>query len=214
MKLWSDGGNVQTAQDAIEIKVEDGAAMGRVSHGDWRTVDDMTGLFAPNQDLLTFLAAAKDVRQVQPESRDGMAVTRYTFDVDGPAFAAYMRDQLEAELTRKGKLPVGVSLDMARQYVEMTGQGDLWLNADGLPLRQVMHLTFPPEPLEQVEVEITTDFSRWNEAVAQAVAQSPALLGLSRSLARTDLARSGADGPVAGSGGRAAGPTRPDDRLS
>ncbi len=178
MKLWADGGNVSTAQDAIEIKVEDGKAVGRVGHSDWRAVDDMTGLFAPNRDLLTFLAAARDVRRAAPESRGGVALTRYTFDVDGPAFAAYMRDQLEAELTRKGKLPAGVSLDVIPQYVGMTGQGELWITADGFPLRQIMHLHFPPAYLEQVEVEITTDFSGWNAAAAQAGAQSPAPFGL------------------------------------
>lgn len=186
MKLWADGGNVATAQDAIEIKVEDGKAVGRVGHSDWRAVDDMTGLFAPNRDLLTFLAAARDVRPAAPENRAGLVLTRYTFDVDGPAFAAYMRDQLEAELTRKGKLPIGVSLDVIPQYVGMTGQGELWVTADGFPLRQIMHLHFPPAHLEQVEVEITTDFSGWNEATALGLIPFPG-----RHLNPRDLAQIG-----------------------
>nr|MBC8249032.1 hypothetical protein [Anaerolineales bacterium] len=174
MKLWSDGGNVRTEQDALAIKVEDGQVVGRVGQSAWKEVDDFTGLFAPDQDLLTYLVAARNVTQARQENRGGVSFTRHTFDLDGPAFAQYMRDQMEAELQRKGKLPVGVNLDVIQQYVDMTGQGEIWINAEGLPMRQIVHLNFPPSRLERIEVEITTDFSGWN-AVA---AKSPTLLGM------------------------------------
>ena len=174
MKLWSDGGNVRTEQDALAIKVEDGQVVGRVGPGDWKGVDDFTGLFAPDRDLLTYLVAARNVTQARQENRGGVSFARHTFDLDGPAFARYMRDQMEAELQRKGKLPVGVNLDVIQQYVDMTGQGEIWINAEGLPMRQTVHLNFPPSHLEQIEVEITTDFSGWSAAAAE----SPTLLGM------------------------------------
>ena len=57
-------------------------------------------------------------------------------------------------------------LDVIEQYVEMKGHGELWVGQDDLPLRQVVQLRFPPTYLEQVEAEITTDFSAWGGAAA------------------------------------------------
>jgi hypothetical protein len=97
-----------------------------------------------------------------------------------------MRDQMERELTRKGKLPVGVSLDVVKRYVEMTGQGEIWVNAAGRPLRQVLRLAFPPADLERVEVEITTDFSGWDKRAET----PPTWLGFTRLTPRA-LAQAG-----------------------
>ncbi|MEZ4619327.1 MAG: hypothetical protein R2867_27985 [Caldilineaceae bacterium] len=62
---------------------------------------------------------------------------------------------------RKGELPIGVPLELASQYVDMEGSGELWVNTDGLPVRQVITLKFPPERHgdEWVEATLTTNFS-------------------------------------------------------
>src|SRR5262249_10238040 len=91
---------------------------------------------------------------------------RYTFAVDGPAFAEYVRERMDSELRRQGKLPALAQVDVLRQYLDMTGEGELWLRDDGLPLRQSGHLVFPPAEREQVEAEITTDFYDWGTAEA------------------------------------------------
>jgi thiol:disulfide interchange protein DsbD len=49
----------------------------------------------------------------------------------------------------------------------MVGHGEIWVNADGLPVRQIIHLEFPPErgASEWVEANITTDFRDWESGV-------------------------------------------------
>lgn len=46
----------------------------------------------------------------------------------------------------------------------MIGSGELWLNQDGLPLRQIISMQFPPEGDFRQEVELTTDYANWQTA--------------------------------------------------
>ena len=105
MKLWSEGGSAQTGQDSLELRVVGDQAFGRVGDGQWEEVEDFTGLFAPGNDPLAYLVSARNVIRGQTEMREGITFTRYSFEVDGPAFASYMREQMEDELRREGKLP-------------------------------------------------------------------------------------------------------------
>jgi hypothetical protein len=72
-------------------------------------------------------------------------LTRYTFDLNGVKYAEYMRVQMEENLRRKGELPNKANLAPVRAYVKMTGSGEIWVNAAGLPLRQMINIQFPPE---------------------------------------------------------------------
>ncbi len=162
MRLWPEGGNALTGQNSVEVRVEDGRAWGRGGGEDWRELDDeIDPLFAPGGDPLAYLVSARDVARAGTETRAGVTFNRYTFRVSGPAFAAYMRDRLEEELRRKGKLPAGLHLDSARAYVDMVGEGEMWVSEDGLPMRQIVRIELAPNPYELVEAEITTDFSHW-----------------------------------------------------
>ncbi len=127
---------------------------------------------------MTFLAAAKDIVKHSTEThtllspvREGVTFTRYTFRVDGLSYATYLREQIQQHMAERGELPPGVNLGLPRQYVDMTGQGELWLDSDGLPLRQIIHLEMPERPDERIEVDITVDFSAFGYASA---AQKPA----------------------------------------
>ncbi len=95
------------------------------------------------------------------------SLTHYTFDLNGVKYAEYMRNQMEETLRRKGELPNGMSLDLTRQYVNMTGKGEIWVNNAGLPVREQVHLSFPAVKgaTEWVEADVTTNFSRWQSPV-------------------------------------------------
>lgn len=173
MKVWSGGGNALTGDDSLEIRIADGKAVGRVGMSGWREVDDFSGLFAPDRDPLAYLAGAEDVRHVGTETRSWVTIDRYAFRLDGPSFAAYMRDRMEEELVRKGELPAGLRLDMVQAYVGLAGEGELWLDSEGLPLRQILHVSFPPDYRERTEVQITTDFSQFQTGPARAAAGYP-----------------------------------------
>ncbi len=52
--------------------------------------------------------------------------TRYSYQIDGPRYAAFIRDQMEIQLTAKGELPPGITLDLPASYKDMTGSTANW----------------------------------------------------------------------------------------
>ncbi len=186
LTLWSQGGSVLNAESGVEVRVEGDRAFARQGAEPWQEVNDFTGLFAPEGDFLAYLAAARDAINQGTETRTlpprvggdrggagEVTFTRYTFEINGPGFAAYLRDQLQQHLTETGELPPGVSLDLPRQYAGMAGEGELWVGEDGLPLRQIIHLQFPPRPDDhQIEADVTVDFSDFGDRVARAQTRS------------------------------------------
>ncbi len=168
----------------LQIKLENDTGYGRLSDDEpWTEVELATDLFAPGGDPMGFLAAAENVRVISAGDEDAAgtesmpvellpvslsdAITRYRFDLNGPKYARTMRDQLEDQLRRQGELPAGITLQLAQHYVDMTGQGELWVHrgADGieLPLRQTLTLDFPARDgaSEWVSAEIVTSYSGW-----------------------------------------------------
>ncbi|MEZ4867006.1 MAG: LamG-like jellyroll fold domain-containing protein [Caldilineaceae bacterium] len=165
----------------IGIKIEDGQAYGRQGvNEEWTKVDQMPDLFAPGGDPLGFLVAMEKVRELGP-NETGMedisapaallaahysadeGVTRYAFDLSGPKFAQLMKAQMEAELRRKGELPPSMSLSSAGQYAAMSGHGELWIGADGLPLHLLVQVSLPPQSsgADAATADISTAFSGW-----------------------------------------------------
>ncbi|MCL5995588.1 MAG: hypothetical protein M1546_05970, partial [Chloroflexi bacterium] len=164
MTLWSQGGSVLDASSGVEVKVEGDHAAARQGAQDWQEIDNFTGLFAPQGDWMAFLAAATDVQRIEASGASSHAA-RYSFRIDGRSYAAYLRDQLEQQLAEQGELPPGVELDLSTAYADMSGQGELWIGANGLPMRQILHLQFPPRPDEQAnQADVTADFSGFDAA--------------------------------------------------
>jgi hypothetical protein len=166
-KLWAGDGSALSGTGALELSVRDGEAFSRSSSGEWQPIDNASSMFAPGGDMLGYLSAAMNVRPGEPTERAGVRYTPYSFQIDGPAFALYMRDLAERELLRKGKLAPGARVPTSRVYASMTGSGELWVREDGLPLRQVITLTIPDELRPQQTIAtITSDFSGYGEAPA------------------------------------------------
>ncbi len=165
LTLRPEGGNVLSRQDSFEIRVDGNQAYGRKPGGEWQEIQDFSGAFAPAGDLLAYLAGAENVRPAEVGQASGL--TRYVYDVDGPAFAAYVRDQLEQYLVKQGELPPSIRLESADLYRDVKGDGEVWLTADDLPARLAVDLTYPPEANgERVEAHITTDFFGFPEATS------------------------------------------------
>jgi len=166
MKVWTAGGSVLQAESGVEVRVQNGKTRLRQGAGAWRDAPGITDAAAPQGDVMAYLAAVRDIQAHAPETRAGIAFTRYSFRVDGPAFANYMRDQIEVAMRAQGQLPAGATLDIPPYYAQMTGSGELWVDYTGLPLRQILDLSFPEQNGETLAAKITVDFSGYPPAPA------------------------------------------------
>ncbi|MCO5198203.1 MAG: Ig-like domain-containing protein, partial [Anaerolineae bacterium] len=184
MSLWSG----REGDPTLDIRTEEGIVYGRTSDSDiWQRSDLATDLFAPGGDVAGFLNTAINVEQVDtfaeglstgqfpfdlfPDSRSD-SFTRYRFDIDSVRYATQIREQMEAQLRSEGKLPLGVELELVREYVEMRGQGEVWVDADNQPVFQIVHLEFPPDETDMswIEADITTTYSDMTQASLPSVA--------------------------------------------
>ncbi len=161
MTLWQQGGTILDPDTGVQVRIEGDQAYTRQGQGDWQPIADFTGLFAPGGDFLTYLAATRNVNWSQGEILAGRSTGRYAFEIDGPGFARYMRDQLQIQMMQQGELPPGIDLDLPKPYRQMTGSGELWVDQDGLPLRQVLHLELPGRDGDRIMAEISVEFSEY-----------------------------------------------------
>lgn len=182
MRMWLDQGGAADPTSGVAVKMEGGRTYVQESLGGWREQEGLTDSFAPQGDFMGFLTALHDPQAHPPERVGGALLTRYTFRLDSAALAAYIRDQLEAQMRQKGQLVGQMQVDLPREYLEMTGDGELWVGADGLPVRQVLRMQFPEQGGERVYAEISTRYSAFVEP-----AQAAGLMGLGARL-KTRLA--------------------------
>ncbi len=175
--MWRDGGNVVTGRQGVEVRVVGDQAYGRVSGQDWQPINDFSGTFAPGQDVLAYLAGARNVRKIDDKRISDQKIilshgdatrsfpqpvvlSKYQFDLDGSAVGRYVRDQLERYLLERGQLPGGLSLSVPDAYRTMSGTGEVSLSNDELPARLTLTAEFPQQLSgERVKVTIQTDFS-------------------------------------------------------
>jgi hypothetical protein len=159
--LNAQGGSPLDTRSGTQIKIDGDHAYSRQGEQAWQEIDDFTGSFAPQSDFMAFLSGAKDIRLAEPgsDSAGVPGVTQYNFEVDGRGFAAYLQERLIEQLTTQGKLPVGVEVSLNEQLASLSGTGEIWIRADGLPMRQVLHLQFPPTSQEQTQADVQVTFT-------------------------------------------------------
>jgi hypothetical protein len=162
LRLWSDsvtgGGSALVPASGIEVQVADRKTRVRRAGGDWQDSLGAVDGYAPQGDFMAYLRAARDITPHGPETRQGLTFTRYSFSIDGPTFAAFARDQMQKAMQARDELAPGMMLEISPYYAKMTGDGELWIDQEGLPLRQVLHLRFPPQRQEQVSAQISVTF--------------------------------------------------------
>lgn len=167
MQLWAQDGAVAQPQSGVGVRVERGTTYVRAGGGTWQERPGYSDGFAPQGDVMAYLAAARDVVAHPPEARAGVTFTRLTFRLDGPAFGASMRDQMAQALRQQGA-PPGVQVDIPAYYRDMEGSGELWVDRGGLPIRQILTLRFPEHGGESVSAQITMSFSGFGRPAAAA----------------------------------------------
>ena len=161
LTLWHQGGSVLNAASGVSVRTAGGKTFTRRGNEAWQETNNQLDAFAPQGDFLGYLAAIRNVSTGIRETRNGISFTRYTFTLDGPAFANYMHEQMLAALRAKRELPAGVQLELSAYYRDLTGSGELWVSANGLPLRQILKLRFPEQKDDRVEASMTVNFAKY-----------------------------------------------------
>ena len=169
LQLIGGTGSFASQAGVVTIQVADGVARSRGADGAWQTITMPAGVFGPGSDVLSLLAAARDVSPAEPQQLGDQTLTRYRFQIDGPAFARQIRDQMQQQLRDQGKLPVGGQLALIDSYLAATGSGELLVAADGLPYRQTIQLSLPDAKRDEtVQGTITVDYHAFAPASALA----------------------------------------------
>ncbi len=124
------------------VMIRDGAQTFMLQDGELTQVDDALNLASQSSDLLGYLSAADQVTLLDPpEGHPELA--RYGFVVDGPRYAEYIRQQAQAAMQAEPGAPEGLTLQPMPTLQQISGRGELWVNQDSLPVRQVLDLNMP-----------------------------------------------------------------------
>ena len=117
---------------------QDGGKTYLLRDGQRQEIENPLGPVAPTAEFLGYLQAAQNI-QLKPNT-DHPDLTIYTFEVDGLEYASYVRDVAQSQLP-PGKQDVILSPSPILQ--QMTGQGELWVDVDGYPRRQILDIHIP-----------------------------------------------------------------------
>ncbi|MCA9979588.1 MAG: DUF4064 domain-containing protein, partial [Anaerolineales bacterium] len=161
MTLWAGEGRSGDPASGFDLRSDGQESFVREhGRGEWQPVGDLTGIMAPNGDNLAYLAAATNI-QTTPLP-DGHI--RYTFDLDGDAFAQHTTQAMQQSLIQRGELPPTTQLTPPDYLRQLSGHGDLLTTADGWPLSQNIHIALTLEDGQHLTADLASTFSGFDLA--------------------------------------------------
>ncbi len=179
LALWGGAVSAADSSTAYQMRIKDGRTETRAGDGAWQASDSADLAFAPEGDFLAFLDFAKDIVYVGDEMVGRQQVAKYSFAIDGSAYADRLRQITQERLVANRTLPRGAAVQAPAHLAQMTGQGELWVDARGLPLREIIRLQIPAVAGAdyRTEAELSVHFTKveglpaasvWGQAVAKA----------------------------------------------
>ena len=149
------------AEDAAVELVKDATGTYMLQDGRRLAVDDPTATAGPTADYLSYLHAAENVAPCDTPSQTTPGGACYTYDISGERFAEHVRQEMAAAI-RRGEalqLPPGVELTASPVLARMSGRGELWVDAAGLPVRQIVDLDIPNAgEMQDAHARVIVDF--------------------------------------------------------
>jgi hypothetical protein len=140
IEMWVESGARQVSPVVL---IRDGNQDFIQLDGELSPVENPFGAILPTGDWLGYLVAAKNAQIIEPAPGEADDQVRFRFEIDGPRLAEYVREQAEAALSQEPDAPAGLSVASSPLLKRLTGVGELWVGADGLPTRQVLDLSLP-----------------------------------------------------------------------
>ena len=158
----------------LVVVLRDGEQSYMLIDGELKPVQNSLNLASQSNDLLGYLAAADEVTLLDPPEGHPDLV-RYGFLIEGPQYAEYVRQKAEENLRGEPGAPQSLTVEPIKALQNLSGQGELWVNSDGFPVRQVLDLELP-EVNDQysAKIRMISDFSAFGkvESLPRAVQSS------------------------------------------
>lgn len=112
--------------------------------GEVRPLEQHDSLPLPSLDFLGYLDAAINVERVERAPATAAPPTHpqyYRFDIDGTILRDHLHQQMERQIG--AALPPGAQVAPPPGIADLSGHGEAWLDADGMLVRQRLHLNLP-----------------------------------------------------------------------
>ncbi len=163
LALWGGAVSVTDRTAAYEVRVRDGQTETRSAAGEWEPSEQSSVSFAPEGDFLAFLDVATDVTHLGDAIINDQLISKYSFEIDSVAYANRLRSLTQTRMQQSGELPAGVAVQMPEHLANLAGTGELWIDARGLPVRQLITLDIPAATGTdyRTEAELAIDFSAY-----------------------------------------------------
>jgi hypothetical protein len=161
-ELWLASGN---RSDSVTV-LRDGGQSFMLQDGTLKPVEEALNLASQTDDMLGYLAGAEQVTLLDPPEGHPELV-RYGFEVSGPRYAEYVRQQAEAQLRAEPGAPEGLTIEPLPALQTLNGQGELWVNQAGLPVRQVLEIAMPEVTAQySARIQMRVDLSGYGQVEA------------------------------------------------
>ncbi|NJN65679.1 MAG: hypothetical protein HC884_02680, partial [Chloroflexaceae bacterium] len=131
-------------------------------------VDQQAAASNPAQDPLSLLRVASKVRPLEPPPETPEVANGYTFRIDGKELATLYGDLLQQQASTA--LPPELQRSLAALAHQLTGHGEIWLDAEGLPVRQVLTIDVP-QVGPRSNVSFTIDLSFHDVGSVESIVQ-------------------------------------------
>jgi hypothetical protein len=174
MAIWGGAVSATSRESAYQMRARNGQIQTRAGDGAWQTGADSSIAFAPGGDFLAFLDMAQNVTVASdraPSADDAACaafdcanLTVFTFELNGRAYAERMARLSQQQMIRTAQLPPGAGVQVPEHLAKISGAGELWVDARGLPVRQKVTMAVPPAPGADYRTATVMDISYTNYA--------------------------------------------------
>ena len=154
--IWAGDTDPTRSAPGLRLRVADGRVATSTAGADWVPMDGASSV-ASSGDFMVYLAAARNVVELAPGTSGAPTLTGYRFDIDGAAL-------VDALAAQSGG-PTAATLAGLAPYRALTGTGELWVDASGLPVQQVLSITHPGDGGSTVTADVVVKFADFGDGV-------------------------------------------------
>ncbi|MEM9773314.1 MAG: Ig-like domain-containing protein [Chloroflexota bacterium] len=120
--------------------------------GELEQLEERTHQLTAGPDMfMAYLESAVNIQELEPTTANGQAFSRFSFDIDSQIYAEQMRELNQAAF--HDVLPMGTAMGVDERDLATSGFGEIWIDEQGLPARQIINV-YRPDASEEYDASI------------------------------------------------------------